>query len=237
MIKNLPNKMDQDGWFGLSDTEWVSNEDIAFLVIDMQNYNSKREWKIIESLGLKNSPAAVEYYYNRIDKTVVPNIQKLLNYFRTQQLPVFHTANASRHRDNLDRTPLARISLNLHERNTGIKYTDVLGERDTQIIKELKPMEDEFVLHKTTASAFLSTNMNNILHYLGVKKLIICGSWLNSCVESTIRDGRDLGYLITLAEDGAVAPDEDFHTAAVRVLGSFYCNVKKTDDIINLLTK
>lgn len=67
--------------------------------------------------------------------------------------------------------------------------------------------------------------------------LIIGGAWLNSCVEDTVRVGADLGYLITLLEDGAIAPDEEYHFAAIRVLGAMYCNVKGTNNVIKILNR
>jgi len=91
------------------------------------------------------------------------------------------------------------------------------------------------VLAKVTGSVFLSTTLHDLFRYRGVRSFVACGVWLNSCVEDTIRTGCDLGYLPTLAEDAAAAPDPAFHASAVRVLGEMYCQVRTSAWILRQL--
>jgi nicotinamidase-related amidase len=104
-----------------------------------------------------------------------------------------------------------------------------------QIIDALKPLPGEMVLTKVTSSAFLSTNLCDLLYYNGIKSFLACGVWLHACVENTIRVGCDLGFFPTLVEDGAAATDEEFHKAAVRELGAMYCQVCDSEWILNHL--
>ena len=105
------------------------------------------------------------------------------------------------------------------------------------IIDDLKPLPDEIILTKVTGSAFLSTDLHEILQDRGIKSFLACGVWGNSCVEDTVRTGCDLGYLVTYVEDGTASPDEDFHEAAVRVLGEMYCQVRDSDWILEQMRK
>ncbi len=203
------------------------------MIIDAQNYALERQWAIVESIGIRGEEASS--YYRNIEKQTIPNIAKLLSYFRKNHLPIFYTINASRHRSHLDSPPLRRVMLGYHEKASGKKKMGLLGGKDTEIVGKLSPLTGELVLSKTTSSAFLSTDLHNILRYQKKDCLVICGAWLCSCVESTIRDGRDLGYYVTLAEDACIAPTQQFHDSSINALRSFFCNVMRTSELIETL--
>ncbi len=214
-------------------TRWLDRESLVLLIIDAQNYSLKRKWGIVESIGIRGEEAGS--YYLKIEDQTIPNIAKLLSYFRKNNLPIVYTVNASNHPSHLDSPPLRRVMLGYHEKAAGEKGMGLLGGKDTEIVEELRPLAGELVLSKTTSSAFLSTNLHNILGYQKKDRLVVCGAWLCSCVESTIRDGRDLGYYVTLAEDACVAPTQRFHDSSICVLRSFFCNVMQTGELIENL--
>ncbi len=55
---------------------------------------------------------------------------------------------------------------------------------------------------KLSTSPFTSSPPDQVLlHYIGIKKLIIAGVNTNYCVETTIRDAFDRGYRV-MVEDG-----------------------------------
>jgi nicotinamidase-related amidase len=228
-------KLDPSGWFGVADEEWLDPRRTALLVIDMQNYDANRQWALIGTRGTGTPSDSADYYYSRIEGTVVPSIQRLLAFFRQRALHVGHVYFASRFPDSPDMPPLWRLRFQQHAEDSGRPYQPEAVRPEMQILQALLPLPDEPVLTKVTGSAFLSTNLHDLLRYLGVSCFVACGVWLNSCVEDTIRVGCDLGYLVTLAEDAAAAPDESFHRAAIRVLGEMYCQVRSSDWIIEML--
>ena len=75
--------LDESGWFGIDDAEWMNPSTTALLVIDMQNYDANREWELIGTRGTGTGADSRTYYYGRISSTVVPAIQTA---------PLFQTA-------------------------------------------------------------------------------------------------------------------------------------------------
>jgi ureidoacrylate peracid hydrolase len=229
-------KLDPSGWFGIADEEWLPADRTALLVIDMQNYDANKEWALIGTRGTGTRAASSAYYYDRLEGTVIPAIRGLLGLFRERGLLVVHALLASTLAGAPDMPPLWRLRFAQHAEDSGRPYTPEADRPEMRIIPELSPLPGEPVLPKVTGSVFLSTNLHAILGNRGIRSFVACGVWLNSCVEDTIRCGCDLGYLVTLAEDAAAAPDEDFHRAAVRVLGEMYCQVRAAEWIRNRLS-
>lgn len=67
-----------------------------------------------------------------------------------------------------------------------------------QMLEVITPGADEIVLPKTCSSVFQSTNINYLLHNIGVRQLLLCGCLTDQCVEHAVRDACDLGFLVTL---------------------------------------
>jgi nicotinamidase-related amidase len=228
-------KLDPQGWFGIAHEEWISPDHTALLIIDMQNYDANRDWALIGTRGTGTPVESASYYYERVEGTVVPAIQRLLNGFRSRGLPVVHALFASPHAGAPEMPPLWRLRFEQHAKDSGRSYVPEVGRPEMRILDALEPLPGEPVLAKVTGSAFLSTPLHDLFRYRGVRSFVACGVWLNSCVEDTIRVGCDLGYLVTLAEEAAAAPDPAFHQAAVRVLGEMYCQVRSCDWILGRL--
>jgi nicotinamidase-related amidase len=237
MTQKFGMRLDTNGWFGIADEEWVYPGTTALILIDMQNYDANSNWHIIGTRGTGTSHVSREYYYNRIENTVLPAIKKLLAYFRRKDLAIIHVYFASDHGDFGDMPPLWRLRFEQHAEDSGKPYTPHVDAIEMQIIDELKPLPGETVLSKVTGSAFLSTKLDQILRQGRIKSFLACGVWGNSCVEDTVRSGCDLGYLVTYVEDAVASPDAGFHKAAVRVLGEMYCQVRDSDWILERIQK
>jgi nicotinamidase-related amidase len=228
-------QLDPQGWFGIAHQEWLAPEHTALLVIDMQNYDANRQWALIGTRGTGTAAASARYYYDRIEGTVVPAIRRLLAGFRARHGLIVHALFASPHPGAPEMPPLWRLRFEQHAEDSGRNYVPEVGRPEMRILAALEPLPGEPVLAKVTGSVFLSTPLHDLFRYRGIRSFVACGAWLNSCVEDTIRTGCDLGYLPTLAEDAAAAPDPAFHQAAVRVLGEMYCQVRESDWILRRL--
>jgi ureidoacrylate peracid hydrolase len=228
-------QLDPEGWFGIAHQEWLAPSHTALLIIDMQNYDANRDWALIGTRGTGTAAASARYYYDRIEGKVVPAIRRLLAGFRSLGALVVHALFASPHPGAPEMPPLWRLRFEQHAEDSGRSYLPEVGRPEMRILAALEPLPGEPVLAKVTGSVFLSTPLHDLFRYRGIRSFVACGVWLNSCVEDTIRTGCDLGYLPTLAEDAAAAPDEAFHQAAVRVLGEMYCQVRASDWILRQL--
>ena len=99
------------------------------------------------------------------------------------------------------------------------------------MIDEIAPIGDEIVTPKTSSSVFISTNIHYVLGNLGVKHLIVAGVLTDQCVDSTVRDACDLGYLVTLVTDACATQSEERHRSSI-ANNRGYCRQVTTDEMV-----
>ena len=66
---------------------------------------------------------------------------------------------------------------------------------------EAAPMVGEDILSKSTANAFLSTDLEALLRQRGAGAIVVAGVITNNSVESTVRKAAELGFAVTVVED------------------------------------
>jgi nicotinamidase-related amidase len=69
------------------------------------------------------------------------------------------------------------------------------------IVQSIAPHPGELVVHKTTASVFDSSNLQQKLEAMGIHKLVIAGMQTDFCVNASSRGALKLGYDVTLVSD------------------------------------
>ena len=84
---------------------------------------------------------------------------------------------------------------------------------------------NEIVLRKTTSSVFNSCSAEQLLRNLEISHLVVAGVMSDCCVEATVRHAADLGFWVTVVEDGCAALDAAAHKATMSALGG-YGNVR-----------
>lgn len=185
----------------------------ALLVIDLQKglYNDKR---------LSSEPERA-YLHDRIGRSVVPNGQRLIAACRSVGVEVIYTVIESLTLDGRDRSLDYKIS--------GLFAAK--GSREAEVIDELAPLDNEIVIPKTSSSLFNSTNFEYVLRNLGVEYLMVMGMITDQCVETTVRDGCDRGFLMTLVEDACAANSEQRHEESLIGING-YCRRRTSDELI-----
>jgi len=81
----------------------------------------------------------------------------------------------------------------------------------------LPPAIDEEMVYKLGVSAFQGTALDGLLRSRGVRDLVIAGTFTHMVVESTARQGFDLGYRMTVCAEACCAPKQQVHEAALSV--------------------
>ena len=105
------------------------------------------------------------------------------------------------------------------------------GSNDAKVIDDLRPGDDEIIIPKTSSSVFMSTNIDYVLRNLGVRYLIIVGVLTDQCVDSSVRDACDLGYLVTVATDACVTQSAERQDTSLRN-NRGYCRQITTDQLV-----
>jgi nicotinamidase-related amidase len=98
-------------------------------------------------------------------------------------------------------------------------------------LPQVGPERGEIILTKTTSSAFNGTTLDRLLRVLGICNLIVCGVFTTNCVESTVRDGADLGYSCLVIEDACGALLEEMHLASIRAMRNVYAHIWSTSQV------
>ena len=198
----------------------------ALIIIDMTYQQASRDHGICARIIEAGGGDDLQYYLTRIEDTVVLNIGKLAEAFRSQNQPVIYTRCVSLRGDGSDQT--------WRHRCFGLVTT--LDSKDSQILQEIAPQPGDILLNKTGQSVFTSTNCEHLLRNMGITTLVITGIFSNSCVEGTIRNASDLDFRVLMAEDACAAMAPDGHQNAINYLDANCCHVKSVDQILDLIS-
>ena len=204
-------------------------EKTCLVVVDIQYATGNPETGLGALLNKQGRLHEAEYRYNRIAEKVVPNSRRLLEFFRANDLRRVFLTYGSEVEDYSDLTGQMK-SLCEATKNRE-------GQREHEIIDELKPLPTERVFNKITPSAFTSTPIDIVLSKAyGVDTLLFVGVSTNMCVEHTQRDAASYGYHCFLVDDACGADSEEMHEAAVTVVQRLYGTVVSTDSVIEQLS-
>jgi nicotinamidase-related amidase len=112
-------------------------------------------------------------------------IAELLAVCRREQIPVIFSRYNSRRADS----PLWR------------------GEPGNAIKREVAPLPEEFVVEKSGNSVFKGDGLIAHLKSLGTTDLVFAGIATDACVSASVREARDLGYVVRIVEDACATFD------------------------------
>ncbi|MBW9264977.1 MAG: cysteine hydrolase [Candidatus Thiodiazotropha sp. (ex. Lucinisca nassula)] len=205
-------------------TRSLESHKTALLCIDMQYLDAAPGFGVFASAEASGvPPEAQEYYFDRLKYTVLPNVRRLQDTFRSRGLEVIHTRIQSLTQDGRDRSP-GHKRLNLHA---------APGSREAEFLEEVAPQENEIVINKTASGVFNSTNIGYILRNLEITGLFVTGVYSNECVSTAIRDACDLGFYVTLISDGCATVTPELQRATMITMKDRYARVLNTDEAIN----
>ncbi len=190
----------------------------TLLFIDVQNYCAVRNGGEFKDLTPAEFDARLGWFFQQMETRVIGNMQRLQAGARAAGIEVMYTLIRNLTRDGRDRS--------LDYKITGFSVPP--DSWDGQMIDALKPGPDEMVIPKTSSNVFVSTNIDYILRNLGTRHLVISGIVTDQCVEGAVRDGCDLGYLVTLVTDACTTYSAERHENSLRAIAG-YCRQRTTE--------
>ena len=78
----------------------------------------------------------------------------------------------------------------------------VKGSQDWQLHPELHPQRIDNIIHKQHGNASEDTNLDELLKSKNISHLVVTGLVTHGCVKATCLGARQLGYGVTLVQDG-----------------------------------
>jgi ureidoacrylate peracid hydrolase len=189
----------------------------ALLLVDVQIYNCSWDGGEYAQVGAAEKEQRYGYFFRTLKDSALPNMVLLQQVCRRAGIEVLYTVIESLTADGRDRS--------LDYKITGFNVPK--GSPDANMVSELTPGADEIVFSKTSSSVFISTNIDYVLRNLGTRYLIVAGCLTDQCVDSTVRDACDLGYLVTLPTDACVTLSAERHEWSLRN-NRGYCRQRST---------
>jgi nicotinamidase-related amidase len=193
----------------------------ALLVIDIQSYLTYPEHDYFHQIAL---PRAIQ------------NIEKLAAQFRSIRDASSSSGGCEVLFIYLQSLTKDRRDISLDYKLSGPMLAGIPRLGDSNIfLPECQPDlhcgKGDLLIPKTSCSVFQSTNLDYVLRNLGIEQLVVTGQLTDECVESTVRDGADLGYLMTVAEDACAAISAERHKVGLQGMHGF-CRILKSSHII-----
>ncbi len=210
----------------------------ALLIIDMQYCDAHPDYGLGKAIEACR-PGAGAYYFDRLKKTTIPNIQRFLKFFRDNKLRVVHLTIGRWAEDGSDITRVYKWKDAFRSRVSGTKSAGLplVGSFEHQILEEVKPLPGELVVNKNTSGAFSGSNLDTVLNNMGVEYLVATGVVTNGCVESTVRAAVDRGFFTILVDDACAAHSPAAHEATLKTFRHYSGMVKTTDETVRILSR
>ena len=186
---------------------------IGLLVIDMQ-----RDFFARDGFGasLGNDVEVL--------RPCVGPVRELITLFHRQGMHVIFTKEAQN--PNLSNCPLTK-----QNRSTGpYKIGDpspmgrimIAGTEGSDLIPEIQELVEpqDTVIYKPGKDAFWGTDLAGILMNLRLSHLIICGVTTDVCVQTTMREANDRGYVCLVAENATESYYPDYKRWTIEMMTS-----------------
>lgn len=134
-------------------------------------------------------------------RTIIDTIKKEIKKARKNQIPIIYCCDAHKKDDR---------EFQVWPRHA------VKGTEGAQVIKQLEPRKEDYMIAKTSYSCFYKTSLDTLLKKLGITGVIITGVVTNICVLYTAAEAYMRGYKITIPQSCVTALTQNEHQFALQ---------------------
>jgi nicotinamidase-related amidase len=198
----------------------------VLLIVDMIYLDAHPDYGL--GPAFKRYPEMGEYFFGRIRDLVIPNHRRLIDFFHQHGLKVIYLTLGCWMPDKSDVPFLMQRSK---------KYLGCPKDKVSQVLDEIKPGENDLVVHKTSSGAFNSVDLEHILRNLGVTSLVVTGVATQVCVDLTARDAADRGFKVIVVDDACASHNQSLHDAALLTFVMKFGRVLDTEEVCAELEK
>lgn len=160
--------------------------------------------------------------------------KKLIAFARENDVPVIYTKFLTGPVKTLLWNWSPQIAdVNACRRHFKRYYPDVDKELDcTDIIDEIYPEKEDYIIEKYGYSAFRNTNLLDVLRSLGRDTIIVTGTVTQICVEDTVHEAFHNHINVIVASDAVASFSKELHDAALQNINMKYGIVMDSEMII-----
>ena len=98
----------------------------------------------------------------------------------------------------------------------------------------VSPEDGDIVIQKHRHSAFIGTELEQILRDRGILTVVFAGVQTHVCIESSLRDASARGYYVVVPGDCVGSFDRDLHDKTLRCVEMHFGDVVGTNDLLEL---
>jgi maleamate amidohydrolase len=110
-----------------------------------------------------------------------------------------------------------------------------LGSRWVEIDERVAPLPDDYVLTKRHSSAFIGTELQQVLQHRGIDTIVTVGCSTSGCVRQTAVDANAYGFRSVVVGDAVGDRSWEQHRANLIDLDGKYADVVTSDEAIAAL--
>ncbi len=115
---------------------------------------------------------------------------------------------------------------------------DIMALADGKDIEFIHPLQDgEEGVFKIGVGCFIGTRLDIVLRNLGVRDVVIAGAFTHMVVESTVRQGFDLGYHMIVVPEASCSPNAALHENSLKFGISNFASIVGIDDLAAFLAE
>jgi nicotinamidase-related amidase len=209
----------------------ATHEGLAFVVVDMQPWCCDRDTPLGRLLAYAGQ--GHDWYYEQLDSTVIPNIARLLDHYRSEGAVVCYTAFGSRRPDGSDLPPWAARHNQMALELVGEHCYPTLDHPTARVIEALEP-KGETVFEKSTSGPLAGTEIVGFLRSASIGRVVVSGVATDVCVMGMCRELADSGFDVAFVVDACATPQQQSHEWAIRLLGTTFARAISAAEAMSL---
>jgi nicotinamidase-related amidase len=172
-------------------------------------------------IDIQNGFDDLQYWGNRNNPDAEKNASRILQHWRSLNLPVFHIKHNSTNKQS-------RLAP---------------GQNGNEIKQIVKPQNDEPVIGKSVNSAFIGTDLKERLEKQNITSLVVVGLTTDHCVSTTTRMAGNLGFDTIVVSDATATFDREgptgenfsaelIHKISLASLHGEFATIVSTDELL-----
>ena len=183
----------------------------AFVIVDMLNAAVKGQ----------GPPYSIPPQY----VSLVQHFEKLIAHCRSVGTPLIYITT-HRRPDNVD-APKTVSDVRIR-----VALAMIVGTPGVEVIDELRPQHEDYILVKPRFSAFYGTSLDGTLKALGTETILVGGISTQRSVEGTARDAKNRDLQCIVVSDCSAAPEPEVHEMSIKHILPLLVRVRTTDEVI-----
>jgi ureidoacrylate peracid hydrolase len=196
----------------------------VFLVVDMQN-GFCAPGGTFDKFGFN-----IKSY-----REIIPALARLLGAMRALDVPIYYS-KAVREASGLDCIDKVHriIPVSRRERIEKMPLC-IRGTWDSEVIDELAPRPEDYIVEKRRDSVFQDTEFDLWLKAFRADTIVFAGIDTYICVESTVRDAFNRGYDVILVKDCVASRNPRNHETTLEQVAEAFGLVVSSAELLRMV--